>query len=417
MLNQFFSRRSFLTLMGPLLIALSGCDRLADLPVGKGYTAKYLCSSLFNSDLDEDLVRDEFIAPFIQPLPLFWKIKVDYDQQLVIVGDVFFGTKFAAATAIYRKGIVCTILATKTINEIDAQAFVALVAPELPVDQPWPQGSAGLYPDSIPGLDQAALDLTVADAFIGSDNEARNTTSMVVVYDGKLIAEHYALGVTDETPVMGWSMTKSITSTLIGITQDLGLIDIDAPAPIPEWEGTVKEMIHTRHLLHMAAGLEFSEDSARLSDLTRMLFLEPNQAVYTASKPLLFIPGDTFTYSTGQANLLARIVQDSVGGSLQDAYNFYQTQFFHKIDIRSAFIEFDSSGYFVGGAYGFMTPRDWARLGQLYIQGGEWFGEQVVSAEWIDYALQPSPAAVDYGAQIWLNSDGYEWPELPEDTY
>ncbi|MBV1881244.1 MAG: beta-lactamase family protein [Pseudomonadales bacterium] len=415
--NSTTTRKSFFAVMAITLFVLSGCSRIVDLPVGKGNTAKYICSALFNSNLDFELVRDEFVAPDMEPLPFFWRIEVDYDEQLVTVGDIFFGTKIGAAVAIYREGIGCTLLAGRTIAEVDAQAFEPLEPPVLPEDQPWPQGSAGLHPDVIPGLDRVSLDKAISSAFVGPDSEGRNTTSVVVVYDGKLIAEQYALGVTEDTPVIGWSMTKSVTSTLIGIAQDQSLIDIDDPAPIDGWEGTVKELILTKHILHMAAGLVFAEDTSGQSELTQMLFLEPDQAAYTASRTLINTPGEVFSYSSGQANLLAKIVQDAAGGSLQDAYDFYQTQLFHKIDIGSAFIEFDSSGHFIGGTYGFMTPRDWARLGQLYIQDGNWFGEQVVSSEWIEFALTPSLVAKEYGAQIWLNTDGVKWPDLPEDVY
>ena len=416
MSKPFISQSYFKIIMCGLLVALSGCNRIVDLPVAKGYSAKFLCSAVFNSGFDEAFIRDEIVAPAMQPLPLFWQTDVNYEEKMVTVGDVFFGTQFAAATAIYREGIGCTLLGNRSIEEVDAQAFVPLDAPPLPSDQPWPQGSGGLYPDVIPGLDTVAVDMAVANAFLG-ENESRNTTSVVVVYDGKLIAEQYGIGATAQTPMIGFSMTKSVSSTLIGIAQDLDLIDINDPAPITEWQGTAKEMIQTKHILHMAAGLDFIEDYAGWSDVTQMLFAESDQAVYAAARPLVNIPGDVFNYSTGEANLLARIVQDAAGGSLQEAYDFYQTQLFHKIDIRSAFIEFDASGRFVGGAFGHMTARDWARLGQLYIQSGDWFGEQVVSAEWMEFALTPSPAADFYGAQIWLNTDGGEWPELPEDAY
>jgi len=128
-------------------------------------------------------------------------------------------------------------------------------------------------------------------------------------------------------------------------------------------------------------------------------------------------PGTHFNYNTGDANLLANIVQNAAGGSLQEAYNFFQTELFHKIDIRSAIIEFDATGQFVGGAYAFMTPRDWARLGQLYLQEGNWKGEQVISSEWVNYVTSPSPVTDEYGGQLWLNSNGIDWPNVPHDAY
>lgn len=417
MLNNLSQRVSLIFLMCSSLSLLSGCDSLNDLPVGKGHASKTLCSLVFNSGLDEALATNIFIAPSLPPLPLIWRIHTDYDAQTVTVGDRIFGSDIGAATSIYRDGIGCTLLVNKSMAEVDAQPFIPLEPPVLPSDQYWPLGSAGLFGQEIPGLDVDALNVAVANAFIETEEVPRNTTSLVVIYDGKLVAEQYAFGATAQTPMMGWSMTKSISGTLIGILQDEGLINMDEPAPIPGWAGTEKELVTTRHILHMASGLEFNESAGGLSDLTRMFYLRSDQAAYAAAKPLLHVPGENFNYSTGQANMLAKIVQDAVGGTLQDAYDFYQTKLFHKIHITSAFIEFDSSGQFVGGASGFMTPRDWARLGQLYLQRGQWNGEQVVSSEWIDYVTQPSPAENLYGGQIWLNTNGASWQSLPRDTY
>ena len=115
--------------------------------------------------------------------------------------------------------------------------------------------------------------------------------------------------------------------------------------------------------------------------------------------------------------MLSKIVHDVAGGSAQSAYDFYETALFHPIGVNSAFIEVDASGQFVGGAYGFMSPRDWLRVGQLYLQKGEWQGEQVVSSEWIDFIIEPSPAADFYGGQIWLNTGQKRWSQLPEDVF
>lgn len=398
-------------------ITTSGCDKIDDLPVGKGYTAKYLCSYLFTSGLDEELVTKRFIAPKVQPLPLIWKIDVNHEERSVNVADHIFLNKSLEARAIYRDGIGCTLVVDKSDEEVLSHAFTPLSPPELPAEQPWPYGAAGVTDEAISGLDLARVDTAVASAFIEPEEAPRNTTSLLVAYDGKLIAEQYALGVTSETPLLGWSMTKSISGTLIGILTDKSLLNLDDAAPIPEWSGTDKADITIRDIIHMTSGLAFNEDYLGFSNVTHMLYQESDQAAYAAQLALEHLPGTHFNYNTGDANLLANIVQNTVGGSLQDAYNFYQKELFHKIDIRSALIEFDASGQFVGGAYAFMTPRDWARLGQLYLQEGNWNGEQVISSEWVNYVNKPSPVTDEYGGQLWLNSNGNFWPNVPHDAY
>ncbi len=399
------------------LLAVSGCDKLDDLPVGKGFAAKYLCSYLFTSQLDEKLITQRFIAPKVQPLPLIWKINVNHDEKSVNVADRVFLNKSLEARAIYREGVGCTLAVDKTDEEILADKIIPMSSPEIPADQPWPYGAAGLSNETIPGLDITRVDAAVTSAFIEPEEIPRNTTSLLVAYDGKLIAEQYDLGVTSDTPLLGWSMTKSISGTLIGILSDRNLLDLDSPAPITGWAGTEKADITTRDIVHMSSGLAFNEDYLGFSNVTHMLYRESDQAAYTANLDLAHPPGTHFNYSTGDANLLGKIVQQSVGGSMQNAYDFYQTQLFHKVDIRSAFIEFDATGQFVGGAYAFMTPRDWARLGQLYLQEGNWKGEQVISSEWVNYVSKPSPLTDEYGGQIWLNSNGADWPNVPHDAY
>ena len=205
----------------------------------------------------------------------------------------------------------------------------------------------------------------------------------------------------------------------MGILNDRGVIDIHGPAPISSWVNTEKANITIDDMLHMSSGIDYQEGNAGLSTSTQMLYLESDQVKYMEGLNLIHEPGAVFNYSTGEANLLASIVQNAVGGSAQDAYDFYQKELFFRLGIRSAFIEFDESGQFVGGAYGHMTARDWLRMGQFYLQRGEWNGEQILSEQWVDYVTTMSATNPEYGAQFWLNTDGeyFEGYDIPEDTY
>lgn len=399
-----------------LMIPLTGCDLMDDLPIGKGYSAKHLCSFIFTSGLDQDLVLDTFIAPKVEPLPWIWELTIDDVHKTVEVRDLIFGDGAGSATAVYSAGKGCTLLVDQALESVNAIPFSPLPAPVLPTDEPWPYG-ADISLSKVEGVDYDRLQSTLDEAFSEPEGESVLTTAVLVAHRGQLIAERYALGVKRETRLPGWSMTKTITGTLAGILVDDGVLQLNEPAPIPGWSNTEKNKITLQHLLHMSSGLEVNEDYGGFSDVTQMLYRESNQYDYAINQPVVAPPYTEFHYSTAETNRLAAAIQAAVGGTQQAVYDFYQQRLFHAIDITNAFIEFDASGNFVGGAYGYMTVRDWARIGQLYLQKGRWNNKQVLSQDWIEFATSPSPTADHYGAQVWLNTNGHRWPNIPDDAY
>lgn len=392
-----------------------GYDRSKDLPVGMGFASKYLCSKVFNTGLPADQVVEQFLVPKVQPLPLFWQIDIDYDQRNVTMSSRFPLLRLAPVTAQYRPNMGCTLTVNKSSQQLLAEKITGSTIASLDEQIAWPLGSANELV-SVTDIDSAQLDMAVNSAFTESDNP-RNTSSLLVAYDGQLIAERYALGIDKDKPLLGWSMTKTITGTLIGTLVDQKRLALDQPAPVESWQGTPHQAITLRHLMNMHSGLEFDENYKGLSDASQMLYLNAQHASFAASRPQSSEPGQTFNYSTGDTAILAHIVQKTVGGSSQQAYNYFQQRLFQPLGIRSAFIEFDESGHFTGGAYAFMKARDWLRLGQLYLQQGRWQDQQIVSSEWIDFATQPAPMTDKYGGQLWLNHNGVQWPELPHDAF
>jgi len=397
-------------MLSPLI--LSGCGLLDDLPVGKGFAAKYICSYTFNSGFDADTVTKKYVSKKVKPLPWIWTIDVDHDQQEVRVGDFLTDDE---SVAFYTEGKGCTLLIDRSREDVVAIPFTPSTAPSLSADIEWPYGSAtpNYQPD---GVDMVALSQAADAMFEETYDTPLNTTSVLVVHKGKLIYERYGEDANKDTPLLGWSMTKTITGMLAGKLADQGLLDLDKAAPIPEWKDTERESITTRQLLNMAGGMLVNEDYTGFSDVTQMLYLESNQHGYAVNQPKVYEAGQHFEYSTAEANRVAAVIQNILGGQ-QAVYDFYQQELFYPLNITSAFIEFDAYGQMVGGAYGFMTPRDWARLGLMYQQGGEWNGEQVLSREWVDFALSPSLAADNYGAQLWINANGDRWKNLPDLRY
>jgi CubicO group peptidase (beta-lactamase class C family) len=398
------------------VLTVTGCSRLEDLPVGLGYASKYICSAIFTSGFDETQVIEHYVAPAVYPLPLVWEIDVDFASQQVRVWDSINGQD-NDAHAFYTPGKGCTLLVDRPLEEVQSIPFTATPAPLPDPELPWPYGSSGEVTTSVPGLDYQQLNLAVEQAFVENPDNSANTLSVLVAYDGQLVAEAYANSATAESKLVGWSMTKTITGMLAGILSDQGRLDLDAPAPIAEWQNTEKAAITTRNLLNMSSGLLVDEDYQGLSGVTQMLYLESNQFAFALDQPKVYEAGEVFQYSTVEAARLAAVVQGQLGGSQQAMYDFYQSQLFHKLGISSALIEFDAYGNMVGGAYAYMKTRDWARLGQLYLQHGNWNGVQVISSEFVDFATRPSLSAPDYGAQIWLNTDGIAWPSIPHDAF
>ena len=397
-----------------LASAVSGCSLIRDLGVGKGFSAKYLCSAVFTSGMQEEAVIENFIKPKVRQLPWFWNVDVDHETRQVTVGDMFTGAD-NAQTAIYTEGKGCTLLVDKTREDVEALGFTPLPAPAVVADAEWPVGEL-MFEGTAEGVDMSRLEAAINAMFEEKWESALNTTSVLVVHKGHIIAEQYDNGASADTPLLGWSMTKTITGMLIGLLADQGHIDLDAPAPIPEWNATEKVSITTRQLLNMASGIENNENYKGLSDVSQMLYLESDQLTFAVNQKLVNEPGTHFDYSTPEANRLAAVLRTIVGDQ-QAVYDFYEKELFHRIGIRSGFVEFDASGGMVGGAYGYMTTRDWAKLGLLYLNDGVWNGERIFSEEWMHFALAPSEAAAHYGAQLWINTGGERWADLPEDIF
>ncbi len=390
-----------------------------------GFTAKNLCSGHFVSGFTPELMMEQAIAP---ASPILGRTSYQVDDDLRQVDVTLFG--MFAHRAVHRVGIGCILLAPgEDVPRFDVSP-IQYFAP--PSNDPWPRGE-GPINDAMEGVDYAALNAALAAAFDEPylPDDPRNTKAVVVIYRGQLIAERYADGVGASTPLHSWSMAKSVTQAQIGILVREGLLDLYAPVAVPEWsgDGDRRGAITLDQLLRMSSGLEFNEDYGISTHVSRMLAQEPDAGAYAASLPLEFAPGEHWSYSSGTTNILSRLIRQTVGGSTQDHYLFVQENLFIPLNARSAVFEADASGTFVGSSYAYATARDWARLGQLYLQDGIWRGQRILPEGWVDYSKTPTPnnPANNYGAHFWLNAepeDGYAvegwapiWPEVPRDAY
>ncbi|MBC7829137.1 MAG: serine hydrolase, partial [Chitinophagaceae bacterium] len=281
--------------------------------------------------------------------------------------------------------------------------------------------------DSFPSnIDSIALVNAVDNLFKEMDTANPNRTrALIIVFNNQIIAERYAPGFTKQTRLTGWSMTKSITSAIAGTLVKENKINIDNPAPVPEWKNSndPRHSITVRHLLQQTTGLEFEEVYSKSSHATRMLCQKGDMGAYAASLPLKHPPGTLFHYSSGNTNILSRVIRQTVGDNNYHAYPY--VQLFYKLGMYSVVLEPDASGTFVGSSYCFATARDWARFGLLYLHDGVFNQQQILPKGWVKQSVTPSGAAEEgeYGFQWWLNAGEKNNPEnrwfssLPPDMF
>ncbi|MCV6623592.1 MAG: beta-lactamase family protein [Cellvibrionaceae bacterium] len=270
---------------------------------------------------------------------------------------------------------------------------------------------------------QGILDSIIAE---NSSKPHIDSRALIVAKQGKIIAEAYAPGYDQSSQFLSWSMAKSITSSLVGIWLEENGQDIDQPPGFSEWENDERKNIQLRHLLNMASGLKFDESYEPGDNATRMLFFEDNMAHYarTAAAEIEAAPGEKFVYSSGTTNILSGWLFDKLGGT-ENYYRFAQEKLFLPSGITGATYEPDASGSFVGSSYLYMTARQWAKFGQLYLQRGNLNGQQIIPEHWVDFVKTPIKAAPrgEYGGQFWLNAGAADdsskrmFKDLPSDLY
>jgi hypothetical protein len=146
-----------------------------------------------------------------------------------------------------------------------------------------------------------------------------------------------------------------------------------------------------------------------------MLYLQPDMPAYATARPSAHAPGTFWAYSSGTTNILSGLIRDRLG---DDAayYQLLRDSLFLPIGVTSAWVEPDQSGHWVGSSYGWLSPRDWARCGLLYLHDGRWGERRILPAGWVDYSRLPAAGSVgEYGAHVWLK--GSSLPSVPDDTF
>jgi CubicO group peptidase (beta-lactamase class C family) len=256
------------------------------------------------------------------------------------------------------------------------------------------------------------------------------TAAFLVTYKGQIIGERYREGLDMHTKLESWSMGKSITATLMGILIQQGVYELYQPAPIPEWlekKDDPRAKIRIADLLRMSSGLRFRgpldpdfDPKLGYADQFYVYTGGINSFSWAATRLQQWPPNTVGRYRNSDPVLTNYLIRLGVEGRGEEYLSFPQRNLFDKIGIRNMVLETDPYGNFLLQGYEFGTARDWARLGNLYLNDGVWKGERILPEGFVKFVSTLAPAWVAdgrpvYGGFFYINGDG-AFP-IPKEAY
>ena len=241
-------------------------------------------------------------------------------------------------------------------------------------------------------------------------------------------------GFENGTALHGWSMTKTLTGMLFhklaaekGLTPETAVVDAfpagTEPAWVSEWRTDGRARITIADLLYMRDGLANTESYEIWGNVPQMLYAEPDMSTWAADRPSEVPAGERWQYLSATTNILSAVARAQFASDAE-YWAYPRTALFDPVGAKSATLESDTAGTWVGGSYGWASATDWARFGQLMMDDGKWQGQEVLPPGWLDLATTPAVAEGEgngYGAQTWLigdrkSGDCRDNPGVPEDT-
>ena len=386
--------------------------------------AHHICSGLWVVGRSYKRTPEEVVAQDIAPFEVFgwepdFEYRVDHERRMVTVT----APGAPPRTAKYNGDQGTTIL---PLGEEDVYYKPVPVPHGLPdaATQPWPSGDVGATEPIPVGVDAAAVAAALDWAM---EQQKQNTRAFVVAYGGKIIGERYAPGWTKDTPQIGWSQGKSITAALVGVLVERGLLEIDQPAPVEEWqaEGDPRGEILIRDLLRMSSGLDFINLGlggppafTTKNEHMRVYFDSLNVFEHAVNQPPKTPPNTRWSYLNSDPLTLGKIIRDTVEAEGEEYLTFPQRALFDRIGARNFVLETDAWGNFILSGYDYGSARDWVRFGLLHLWGGVWQGERILPEGWTEFISTPAPAdsKEKYGGLFWLNRPS-TMDQVPTDAY
>ena len=385
--------------------------------------AKILCSAVFVSGLDFDFAAENigyFTAPYEERINLSNR-RLDLENKAVHITL----PNGVVRTARYFEDQGCICL-PEGKNELN---FTPVEIPKNLPDHgitPWPMGDLIARDDKPDDIDIEKVSQAIDAAF--ADPEAL-TAAFIITYKGQIIGERYRPGITKDTPLESWSMGKSLTATLMGILIKQGEYELFQPAPIPEWQepGDPRAKIRIADIMRMSSGLRFRapqdpdfDPELGYPDHIYVYTSSVNSFKWSATRPQQWAPNTVGRYRNCDPSLINYLIRLAVEGTGEEYLRFPQSALFDKIGIRNMVMETDTYGNLLLQGYEFGTARDWARLGNLYLNDGVWMGERILPDGFVDFVSTVAPAwEADgrpiYGGFFWIN--GTERFPVPKNAY
>ncbi len=377
------------------------------LDIVSGFSAKSVASHLFiagrsqkQTEVEDNDVKSIRLA----------KNKVNLKEKSVTSSA--FGLK--KRKAVYKEGLGAILLPHGKENEA-----ITIPTPNRNFklnEKSFPYGDVKQKDTVFGNIDYKKLEKTVLNAFDKKGESKKRTRAVLVVYKDQIIAEHYKNGFDKNSILLGWSMTKSITSAVIGLLEKQGKVRLNQTHLFKEWEKDNRKNISLKNLLNMNSGLAWDESYDKISDVTKMLFLAEDMPSVQLHKKLVGKPNESWNYSSGTTNLLSAFIKKQFKTE-QEYLDFWYRELIDKIGMHSMIIEPDFKGNLVGSSYGWATARDWAKFGLLYLHNGNWNGEQILNKSWVDFTKEPTNTSNGrYGGHFWLNAGGI-YPDVPRDLF
>ncbi|MBE9209896.1 serine hydrolase [Nostoc sp. LEGE 06077] len=370
------------------------------LSIGTAYQAKQFCSGVFVSGRTRESIFNQDVLAEIKGLSALEQsivksiqVQIDRPQQSVTASSF----DWIKHQAIFRDGLGCTLVIDSSPAKLRSQVKSMRLAPQ-ELNERWLEGQTE---QETPEINQKLLKEALNRVF-----QQQHTRAVVIVYQGQIVAERYAPGFSAQMPLPGWSMTKSVINSLVGILVKEGKLSLTDKNLMPQWNnrGDRRSEITLDSMLRMSSGLKFNEtESNPLGDLIQMLFGRANVADYAANQPLEAALDTKWQYSSGTTNIISRVIRNALRNDA-DYLTFPRRALFDRLGMKSAVIEPDASGTFVGSSFMYATARDWARFGLFYLQDGVWEGQRILPQGWVKYSRTPTELSPkkNYGAHFWL---------------
>lgn len=405
-----------------------------DRALAAGYKAMFTCSAVFNAGKTDDQIRSDELSNIYADYDAGIR---DTDDPIVDVTTKTVSVKFAddmpPRISAWRENLGCTALPQGAdISAVKHLPRVKLKTPKRDMeDVAWPMGD--LLPNApLPdGIDSEKLNAVINQAFAGDFKG--ETSSVLILQNGRVIGEKYRDGWDKHTSQRTWSVAKSIGASIIGAAVEKNYISVSDPANLKAWSSVndPRAAITVENLLQMASGLHSDPEPGKSGNRTDQVYFGGGlMAQHATRNPLEARPGTRWKYANNDTMLAMRALREAMDNDRR-YHSFPFKSLLHPIGMYHTVPEMDWGGDFILSSQVWTTARDLGRLGQLYLDDGVWIHDgkprRILPEGWAEYVANAAPAQPPnragnaasepgrgYGAQFWRYEN---YPGVPNDTY